>query len=92
MKKLTIFLLLASCTGIGSHAAAGTIKSFKYEGHDYITVVDCMGYIVRGGYFMHDPECCCKKGIAYKNSQEAALEIGDDEQNQSHSRIKFECN
>lgn len=81
MKKLTIFLLLASCTGIGSHAAAGTVKSFTYDGHDYITVVDCMDCIVSGGYFMHDPECGCKKGIAYKNSQEAALKYGNDEQN-----------
>lgn len=37
-----IFLLLASCTGIGSHAAAS--------------------------------------GVAYKNSQEAALKCGNDEQ------------
>lgn len=82
MKKLTIFLLLASCTGIGSHAAAGTIKSFKYEGHDYITVVDCMGYIVRGGYFMHDPECRCKHinkaGCAYQDSKSAAIESRGD--------------
>lgn len=79
MKKLTLFLLLASCTGLGSHAAAGEIKSFKYKGHDYLTVLDCMGHIARGGYFMHDPECECKKGVAYKNSQEAALKFGSKE-------------
>lgn len=81
MNKLTTFLLLASCTGFGSHAAAGTVKSFTYDGHDYITVTDCMGCIVSGGYFMHDPSCVCKKGIAYKNSQEAATKCGNDEQN-----------
>lgn len=88
MKKLTIFLLLASCSGIGSHAAAGTvrslkIKTFEYEGHDYITVVDSMGCIVSGGYFMHDPDCRCKHinkaGCAYQASKNAALESRDDQ-------------
>lgn len=47
MEKLTTFLLLASCTGLGSHAAASGIayqNSVKTTKNSHYYIPSCMDY------------------------------------------------